>query len=72
MASITYLDARLGYRFDVGSGSMEVYANGNNLTDRAPPIAPYYSAFGAGPSQVNTSLFDVLGRRFAVGFKLDF
>ena len=72
VASITYLDARLGYRFDVGSGSMEVYANGNNLTDRAPPIAPYYSAFGAGPSQVNTSLFDVLGRRFAVGFKLDF
>ncbi|MCC7463730.1 MAG: TonB-dependent receptor [Gammaproteobacteria bacterium] len=72
VSSIVYLDARLAYRFDVGSGNVEVYANGNNLADRVPPIAPFYSAFSANPTQANTSLFDVLGRRFTVGFKLDF
>jgi iron complex outermembrane receptor protein len=72
VASVTYLDARLSYKFEVGSGSVEVYANGNNLTDRAPPVAPYYSAFSASPSQYNPTLFDALGRRFAVGFQMDF
>ncbi len=72
VSSATYLDARLSYRFEVGSGSVEVYANGNNLADRAPPVAPSYSSFTQAATQANTSLFDVLGRRFAVGFKLDF
>lgn len=72
VAGVTYIDARLSYKLEAGSGTVEIYANGNNLTDRAPPIAPFYSGFTQAPTQYNPTLFDALGRRFAVGFKLDF
>ncbi len=72
VASVIYLDTRLSYLMDVGAGSMEIYGNINNLTDRAPPVAPSYSQFGAAPAQVNPTLFDLLGRRFAVGVKINF
>lgn len=72
VAGVTYLDARLGYKLEIGSGTVEIFANGNNLADRAPPIVPNYSQFTTAPTQYNASLFDVLGRRFAMGFKLDF
>jgi outer membrane receptor protein involved in Fe transport len=50
---------------------LQVYFNVNNLFDRAPPIAAAYSAFNAAPTQVNTNLFDQVGRRYTLGFKVD-
>jgi iron complex outermembrane recepter protein len=72
VASATYVDTRLSYTMNVGDGTVEWYANVNNLFDRAPPVAASYSAFSASPAQYNASLFDVLGRRFVVGVKADF
>ena len=41
-----------------------------NLFDEDPPITPYYSAFLGYSQQYNPSLFDVLGRRYTLGFRL--
>ena len=72
VSSATYVDMNLSYRLNMGVGSGELFANVTNLFDRAPPVAPSYSAFTAAPIQTNTGLLDVLGRRFTVGFKVDF
>lgn len=69
--SAFYLDLRLSYGFEIGSGSeIEMFAAVTNLTDQDPPLTPYYSAFGAHPFQANSVLFDQLGRRFTVGVKI--
>ena len=72
IGSVVYYDTRLSYTLDVTGGSMELYANVNNITDKDPPVVPSYAAFGANTNQVNSTLYDVLGRRFTVGFKLSF
>lgn len=69
--SAFYIDLRLTYGFEIGSGTeIETFAAVTNLTDQAPPITPYYSAFGAHSIQTNSVLFDLLGRRFTVGVRL--
>lgn len=70
VGSAFYLDLRLTYGFEIGSGSkVEAFAAVTNLTDQDPPLTPYYSAFGAHSVQANSVLFDQLGRRFTVGVK---
>jgi outer membrane receptor protein involved in Fe transport len=68
VASVTYVDTRLSYSFDAGPGSLQIYGAVSNLFDRAPPIVPAYSTFNAAPTQANPQLFDMLGRRFTLGF----
>ena len=68
--SVTYYDARLSYDINVGSGTLQLYGVVNNITDKAPPITPSYVALSSSPIQVNSTLYDVLGRRFTVGVKL--
>jgi outer membrane receptor protein involved in Fe transport len=69
--SAFYLDLRLTYGFELGSGTeIETFAAVTNLTDQDPPVTPYYSVFGARSIQANSVLFDSLGRRFTVGVKL--
>jgi hypothetical protein len=41
-----------------------------NLTDEVPPLTPSYSAFTGYSTQHNSSLYDVLGRRFTFGVKM--
>ena len=72
VGSATYVDSRIGYDLPLASGKVQLYFNVNNLFDRAPPVAASYSAFSAAPFQVNTNLFDQVGRRYTLGFKADF
>lgn len=71
VGSAVYLDMRLTYGFEIGSGAqVETFAAITNLTDKAPPITPYYYVFGGHSIQTNSVLFDLLGRRFTVGVRL--
>jgi outer membrane receptor protein involved in Fe transport len=70
--SVTYVDVRLSYDVSIGGGTGQIYANANNVFDRAAPVVASYSGFTAAPGQTNSTLYDLLGRRFTVGFKLDF
>lgn len=65
--SVTYLDFRLGYEFDMAGTEMEVFGNVTNLTDAAPPVTPAYLAGPGTGNQHNPAVYDVLGRRFTVG-----
>jgi outer membrane receptor protein involved in Fe transport len=71
--SAFYVDLRLSYlhEFEGGAG-IEFYGSMTNLFDQDPPVTPYYSAFLGYAQQYNASLFDVLGRRFVAGVKLNF
>ena len=40
-----------------------------NLLDKDPPVTGTFSGFLGYAGQVNTQLFDVLGRRFTLGVK---
>ncbi len=68
--SVTYYDLRLTYDITMGSSTLQLYGVVNNLFDKAPPLAPAYVALSSAPVQTNQSLYDVLGRRFTVGLKL--
>jgi len=65
-----YADLRLGYEFDLGGANTELWGAVTNLFDQDPRITPYYAAFPGNVLVTNTSLYDVLGRRFTVGVKL--
>jgi iron complex outermembrane recepter protein len=70
VSSAFYLDTRIGWDFSLRKGgSLQVYGNVQNLLDQDPPITPSYGAFGAAPAQTNSALFDLLGRRFVMGFE---
>jgi iron complex outermembrane receptor protein len=68
--SVTYYDMRMSYDIPVGSSTVQLYGVINNIFDKAPPLAPSYVGLSSAPIQTNQSLYDVLGRRFTVGVKL--
>ncbi|HTY93304.1 MAG TPA: TonB-dependent receptor [Steroidobacteraceae bacterium] len=68
--SVTYYDMRVSYDISAGSAKLQLYGVVNNLFDKAPPLAPSYVALSSSPIQTNQSVYDVLGRRFTVGVKL--
>jgi iron complex outermembrane recepter protein len=70
VSSVTYFDMRLSYDITVGATTVQLYGVINNIFDKAPPLAPSYVALSSAPVQTNQSLYDVLGRRFTVGLKL--
>lgn len=75
IGSVTYLDTRLGYEIPLGDGTMEIYANVNNLLDRTPPRI--MTQFASGTLRADTGLgtissYDLQGRRYAVGVSLRF
>jgi iron complex outermembrane receptor protein len=67
--SVFYADLRLAYEFEIGNSTAEVFGAVTNLTDKSPPIEGTFSAFTGSSTQYNAGLFDVLGRRYTVGFK---
>jgi outer membrane receptor protein involved in Fe transport len=69
VGSAFYTDLRLSYEFPVGDSSLEIFGTITNLFDKSPPVTPTYSAFLGYAGQVNTALYDVLGRRFTIGAK---
>lgn len=70
--SVLYTDLDLTYDFEFGRSDVQIFANITNLTDESPPVTPFYSVFFGYPTQTNPLLFDVLGRRYTVGFRLGF
>lgn len=65
-----YADLRLAYDFDISGADVELWGAVTNLFDQDPRITPYYAAFPGNVIVTNTSLYDVLGRRFSMGLKL--
>ncbi len=71
IASITYVDLRLGKTFG-DNDQLEVYGNVNNLLDREPNItAGAVGRTGVGLG-VNAGLYDILGRRYTIGVNYEF
>ena len=70
MPAVFYLDTRLSYDFEFAGAEIEAFVSATNLLDKDPPITGTFSNFLGYSSQVNTQLFDVLGRRFVAGVKL--
>jgi outer membrane receptor protein involved in Fe transport len=66
IASALYTDMNLTYTLD----HFSTYLNVQNVFDRAPPRVPIFSGFN-GTTDTNRALFDVLGRRFVLGFKYE-
>lgn len=69
---VFYTDFNIAYTLDVNGSEAEIFANVNNLFDADPPVTPSYSAFTGYSTQVNTGLFDILGRRYTFGIKLKY
>jgi outer membrane receptor protein involved in Fe transport len=70
IASRTYVDASVQYEF--GSQSFErlqLFARVSNLFDKEPPVLANANQ-NAAPT--NVALYDVAGRSFAVGMRVDF
>lgn len=65
-----YADLRLAYDFDIRGADVQLWGAVTNLLDQDPRITPYYAAFPGNVLVTNTSLYDVLGRRYTIGVKL--
>jgi outer membrane receptor protein involved in Fe transport len=68
IGSSVYWDTRIGYTLPTGDGSLEIFANVNNLFNKEPPIvrgelAPFVQTVGA---------YDTIGRYFTLGLNLKF
>ncbi|MEJ1963526.1 MAG: TonB-dependent receptor [Gammaproteobacteria bacterium] len=69
IASALYTDMNFEYTHSgAGTNEWAIYLNVQNVLDRDPPRVPIFSGFN-GTTDTNRSLFDVLGRRFVLGFK---
>ncbi|HEU4617718.1 MAG TPA: TonB-dependent receptor [Gammaproteobacteria bacterium] len=69
--SVFYTDLRASYTGKFGQdGEWEAFLHVANLTDKDPPLVPGWSDFGGTGIGTNENLYDVLGRRFTVGFRL--
>ncbi len=71
ISSVFYLNAQVGYHFEVPSVSdFNVYLNVQNVLDKDPPVVATWSDF-FGASTSTPALHDSLGRRFALGRRDD-
>ena len=71
--SVFYTDLRFGWTKDLAGGtSLEIFGNITNLTDEDPPVTPWWSNFAGNAVQTNALLFDLLGRRYTAGIRLQF
>lgn len=67
VGGVFYLDLNISYSVPV-PGDLSVYAQVVNALDKVPPETP--AAFGrAGVAALNPALYDVIGRRYVVGFR---
>jgi outer membrane receptor protein involved in Fe transport len=70
VASTFYTDLNLSYTMGADD-NLEIYGNVTNLFDRAPVVAPLIIG-RAGTTEFNPALYDVVGRRYVVGFDYKF
>ena len=69
IASALYTDLNFTYAPEAIKG-FETYLNVQNAFDKDPPRVPIFSGFN-GTTDTNRALFDVLGRRFVLGFRYE-
>jgi iron complex outermembrane receptor protein len=70
VGGIFYMDVSLTYTVPV-AGDLNVYAEVNNVMDRAPPTTA--AAYGrTGSAELNPQLYDVIGRRYTLGVRYRF
>lgn len=72
--SVIYLNLHGGYSWGLSGGTLSVYADVQNLLDKDPPLAPsvFDSSLGQTGNQVNSGLFDLLGRRYSLGLSFKY
>lgn len=70
--SMFYTDARASYTGPTRDGQWEAFLHVANLFDEDPPLSPGWSTFGGTGFGTNGSLYDMLGRRFTLGFRVEY
>jgi iron complex outermembrane recepter protein len=71
VASAAYTNLQLSYDSEMsGGGTWQTYMNVTNLLDKDPPIVATWGFTGS--TQTNSSLFDIYGRRYNVGVRVNF
>jgi len=68
--SVTYLDLRVGYDFELAGSDVSLSFNVTNLTDADPPVTPSWTALAESALQYNSAVYDVLGRRYTLGLRV--
>lgn len=72
VSSVFYTDVTLTYDFTATHKDWSAYFTVNNVFNRDPPLAPApYFVFGTSGGATNGSLFDVIGRAYTLGIKLN-
>jgi hypothetical protein len=69
IGSVFYLNGSIRYNMNAGGARVQIYAAANNLLNRAPPIVPgnFFE-----PAQTNPIFYDVIGRTFSIGTRVQF
>jgi len=68
-----FWDMALAYTFDYSDHQIEAFANVRNIADSDPPIvAANPGGFGYTIASSNAQLYDVLGRTFTMGLRVNF
>ncbi|MGD2168043.1 MAG: TonB-dependent receptor, partial [Gammaproteobacteria bacterium] len=71
--SVFYTDLNFSWTKDLSGGTtLQLFGNITNLTDEDPPVTAWWSNFGGNSVQANGLLFDLLGRRYTAGIRLQF
>jgi outer membrane receptor protein involved in Fe transport len=68
VGGVVTTNLRVGYDFGDEPGRYSMFVNVTNVFDRSPPIAPTFGFNGS--THTNEGLFDVLGRRYTLGFNM--
>ena len=69
--AVFYLDARYSFDFELAGTEAQVFVSATNLADHDPPVTGSFPvSLISYAQQANTSLFDVLGRRFTAGIRI--
>jgi iron complex outermembrane recepter protein len=71
VASAAYTNLQLSYDSEMsGGGTWQTYLNVTNLFDRDPALVATWGFTGS--TQTNSGLFDIYGRRYNVGVRINF
>ncbi len=69
--AVIYFNLSASHTWNTHDGTFEIYGNIENLLDKDPPVTPsvFDASLAQTGNQVNSSLYDLLGRRFTIGVR---
>jgi len=71
VASAAYTNLQLSYESELADrGTWQTYLNVTNVFDKSPPLVATWGFTGS--TQTNSSLFDIYGRRYNLGVRVNF